>query len=1045
MRQLTALLILLHGPTLWAQFVGPLPMPVQRETHIPAVGYSGYMHLRNTDRGVPLDVHALLLDKQGVLWAALDRGILRCDGDLQTLYPYSQAAERGLPPALTTTMTEWTAGEIVLGTQHGLAILDPQKDRWTHVRIPLEGTDKVEANRIWRVVPLNDDTLWLMTGAGPFRFDRAHGDHQPAETPWPVGSLDTFGPPRSYASLVLDGGRSLVWVVRNGLLLADVHSRTVRRLIDRPGMEDASDGLVTAMSADANGGIWWWDRDRPGFQYADPERGHFKRYAAPSTLEKEQIRAMHVDRDHRVWLSTWSGRCVVVNPAHGVPVDLFLPGSPYFDGRKVIVRDVFGDARGRTWLATDQGVMVFLPEDPRISRIPILGTDKLDKEVVSLALSPDGSVLAGVYGGGVVVVDPANEEQRVIMGTSSGGGREDRIAVNTITTILPATTTWPTLVGTARGVFKLDATGHSLVRPPWVRDAIHNGVQSWVSSMTITDDDRLWVTTTGQGCIRFDPTSRTATHYRHTPDQGHGLPIDRLLCCLPDRDGALWIGANNGGGLCRYEPTSGRFRTIQAAAGSTASIPGVIRCLALDDEGMLWIGSHDAGVFRYSTSDATVRHYDRGDGVPGDRIFALASHPRFGTWAAGMEGIARYSEAADRFITPAYGVQWTRSPAALLLDTLRSMLYVANQDELVRIDLAATDPMVVQAPAVVRNLRINGSPVPASQAFTLTKGHDAIAMDITVLDPVMAHVTSLSYRISGAQGDWQEHTGAATVAFNDPPLGTHRLDVRTLHMDGTWSEPATLLTIRVVPPWHGTWWFRLALVALVALAGSLAFRIYLRARLRRQRIAFERQQALLAERMRIAQDMHDDLGAGLSGLKLRSEMALRMERDPQKREQLRSLAHTAGELIGGMRHIIWAMSEDQSTLEDLVVYCIGHAGRFCEENDLRIDVQRAEVWPDLMLSSEQRRNILLLVKEALHNIAKHAQATTVQLRMDWRNGLDLVVEDDGIGLANSADQGPGNGLRNMRKRVGTLNGSLVITVPKGTRITIHIPLRYTHP
>lgn len=194
-------------------------------------------------------------------------------------------------------------------------------------------------------------------------------------------------------------------------------------------------------------------------------------------------------------------------------------------------------------------------------------------------------------------------------------------------------------------------------------------------------------------------------------------------------------------------------------------------------------------------------------------------------------------------------------------------------------------------------------------------------------------------------------------------------------------------------------------------------------------------------REQVGRDMHDDLGAGLSALKLRSEMALRVEQDPEKRVQLAGLAKTAGELIGNMRQIIWAMNGDQATVEDLVVYATNYARTYMADHGIQLTILAEGPWPDVQFSSEQRRNIFLVIKEATHNIVKHANAGRVELRVHPENGqLDVSIHDDGNGILRNAKEGMGNGLRNMAKRIEALHGQLEVIGGSGTTVRFRVPL-----
>ncbi len=194
-------------------------------------------------------------------------------------------------------------------------------------------------------------------------------------------------------------------------------------------------------------------------------------------------------------------------------------------------------------------------------------------------------------------------------------------------------------------------------------------------------------------------------------------------------------------------------------------------------------------------------------------------------------------------------------------------------------------------------------------------------------------------------------------------------------------------------------------------------------------------------REQVGRDMHDDLGAGLSALKLRSEMALRVEQDPDKRIHLASLAKTAGDLIGNMRQIIWTMNGDQASLEDLVVYATNYVRTYMAEHGIQLLVMAEGPWAEMQLSSEERRNIFLVIKEATHNIVKHANAQKVELRIHLEKGLlNVRIHDNGGGIPSNSQAGMGNGLRNMAKRIEALCGKLAITGGNGTAVQFEVPL-----
>jgi signal transduction histidine kinase len=206
------------------------------------------------------------------------------------------------------------------------------------------------------------------------------------------------------------------------------------------------------------------------------------------------------------------------------------------------------------------------------------------------------------------------------------------------------------------------------------------------------------------------------------------------------------------------------------------------------------------------------------------------------------------------------------------------------------------------------------------------------------------------------------------------------------------------------------------------------------------RLRQERMIAELTIREQVGRDMHDDLGAGLSALKLKTEMAMRVEKDALHFNQMKGLSITAGELIESMRQIIWSMSEDQSSVEDLVVYASNYGRTYLADHGVSLTYGHSQSWPPLELSSAQRRNVFLILKEAFHNIVKHAEADHVILEIQWKNGLSMVIKDNGKGIPSADSITNGNGLRNMKKRTEEMKGTLEWDGSEGTVIRLWIPL-----
>lgn len=184
----------------------------------------------------------------------------------------------------------------------------------------------------------------------------------------------------------------------------------------------------------------------------------------------------------------------------------------------------------------------------------------------------------------------------------------------------------------------------------------------------------------------------------------------------------------------------------------------------------------------------------------------------------------------------------------------------------------------------------------------------------------------------------------------------------------------------------------------------------------------QRKMAVEKERTRIAADMHDDLGAGLSTIRFLSEKVKRNSFSDVTKTDAEKIVSNANELVQNMNEIIWAMNEKNDTLEDLLFYTRSYAVEYCEENNLQCVTDSPDTVPNYFLSGEVRRNVFLTIKESLHNIIKHATAKHVAIHFSINKNLVITVKDDGKGMALNKDP-EGNGLRNMQKRIESVSGT----------------------
>jgi signal transduction histidine kinase len=211
-----------------------------------------------------------------------------------------------------------------------------------------------------------------------------------------------------------------------------------------------------------------------------------------------------------------------------------------------------------------------------------------------------------------------------------------------------------------------------------------------------------------------------------------------------------------------------------------------------------------------------------------------------------------------------------------------------------------------------------------------------------------------------------------------------------------------------------------------------------------ERQSFETKLAILnaqqQERNRISADMHDDLGAGITSIRLYSEFA-KSKLKTAATPEIEKISATANELLNNMNAIIWTMSSNSESLEDMVAYIRNYIQDFLESTSIKSIINIAENLPDVKVSSQLRRNVFLVIKESLNNILKHSNATTVTFTLTKvADGITLFIQDDGVGIDLENVRRFGNGLKNMKKRMDEMKIAFSIENNNGTLITLHYGL-----
>ena len=504
-------------------------------------------------------------------------------------------------------------------------------------------------------------------------------------------------------------------------------------------------------------------------------------------------------------------------------------------------------------------------------------------------------------------------------------------------------------------------------------------------------------------------------------------------------------------GVAMYD--HGQVRVFAASRGEA---PADVNRLFEDRAGNIWVAS-DGGLSKYEGG-----HFhslpERQD-VPGRSIYGIAEDETGAWWIVTRTGVLRLPPGeADRALADsAYRIRYRSFDQ---LDGIRGMVTASNWgQQLTRsadgriwvatdTGLASVNPRNLpkgDPPQVlIEGARIDGRELAASETLTIPPASRDLEIDYTATSLSTPERVQFRYQLEGADPTWRDVGTRRRAYYTGLGPGSYRFRVMASNGDGVWNETGAVLGFRVLPAWYQTLWFRGFVVALIGALGAAAAALVQR---RRHAVVKRAYEATLAERARIAQDLHDTLLQGFAGVTLQlkaAELALPDEPDVAAETILR-VQRLARESLREARDRVWEMRETDIGGDDLPTALEAMAHE--RTTGTGIEVSVASSGRRRRLSRSVEDAVSRIGREAVVNAVRHADAKRIDIHVDFGStNLRLDVRDDGRGFssqeAEAARRNGHFGLSGARERATRMGGTCDVRArPEGgTILTLELPL-----
>ena len=476
-------------------------------------------------------------------------------------------------------------------------------------------------------------------------------------------------------------------------------------------------------------------------------------------------------------------------------------------------------------------------------------------------------------------------------------------------------------------------------------------------------------------------------------------------------------------------------------------MPELNRYFNYDSDSLLYIASDD-GLYSINTNTLTLNKEKLDEKIP---FISISSFFRKDEkyWLFGEKGLYCYDKKNNesRIFTMEDGLSANDFSVATFVYDNAGRCVAGTSNGLISFYPSAAK-FLTNAPRVrLRALYINdqldtlNTNPDEIKTVKLSSKQNTFSFDFSSVSFYHNDKSNFEYKLDGYDDDWVKSGTTQYTRYSKIPPGKYTFMLRVLDNQGKISPYNKTLEIEIAKSFWQTNFFKATLFVVMLIAGWLFLKWYSNEKMKRQKRDLEKLQAVEKERTRIATDMHDDLGAGLSRIRFLSEtIGLKKQKQEPFDEDIGKIREYSHEMIDKMGEIVWALNEKNDTLSDLLSYTRGYAMEYLTQNGISCKVEAPDHFPTTFVSGEFRRNIYLTVKEALHNIVKHAQATAVVIKINITSKLQIEIKDNGTGFDKSKIRQFSNGLSNMESRINKVNGRFGIENGFGTTVKIQVPL-----
>ncbi len=970
--------------------------------------------------------HHVMQDEQGLIWISTRDGLNRYNGQQFNVFKHQPTDTNSLSANMIWLTIQDSQGLIWIGTGGGgLNVYDPDQQQFYRFRHDPEDPKSISGNTIISLFEDASGTIWAGTESkGLNKVIRRKMDSNGLELEFEHYKADPDNPKSISNNSIMDLEQR-----RDGYLWIATYGGGINRM-DIKNETFTSDfpiGGSNVMSLAIHENQLWAGTKYHGLSLLNLDTNDLRvfqpRPGEPNSISSNFVWPVFVDREGDIWAGTFGGGLNKIS-ANNSAADRSFRITSYKKGtlpgqlNDNYILSVMQDDHGVLWAATDNSGVAMFRKNMLFQRpdTEILNSDlSIDALSFNDFLRDQNDTLWMATASGLLYRTEDSDDARFLSPNGS----------SKVIDVLAQLQDGRILAGTNVGLYVMNEDRSKLIKKSL---SLTSAIATVDRVYDIVEDPEhnVWLST-NTGLWKLNAELEVLDRFYHHEQNRRSLSSTNIGTLMLEED-TLWIGTS-ATGLNKLNIKTGRVTQYRYIADDPESIgKNKVLDMLRDSAGRFWVTTYGGGLNRlvYQDGEAIFKKYLEKDGLPDNTVKHLTEDSAGYLWITTQNGLVRFNPDTEQFVPISIPSQSANVNLNNIIPADMNDYILTGSKGYQLFDPRDFLKQREGLPLLLTNVKVMGKEYPLDsvhpQKLMLPHDKNFLTLEFSLLDYFSAEFAHYQYKMEGIDRKWIHAGNTNRVRYSALPPGDYTFRVKAISYDGVPGQNEVAMAISIAPPFWKSWWFRLLVLAGLVVLLRMGYKYRVNALLEIERT-----------RRRIANDLHDDISSTLSSITYFAR-ALRVSNpELSGSRHLDLILDSSTDAKEKISDIVWSIDPDHDDWVDLLARFRRYASDLFESKGIDYDLDIIEEI-DAPITLELRKELWLIYKEMVINVARHSQASHVQISLEYDDKLTLVVEDNGIGLPEDYPSDC-NGIRNIKRRAAAIGAeiSLYSTPNKGTK------------